>query len=65
MDTCRTGTHTPSGSGLGLSIVHAIVRRYGGTITAGEAPGGGAPFEIVLPDVSPPATEVNPCEPNP
>jgi signal transduction histidine kinase len=60
VDTSRAGTETPSGSGLGLSIVQAIVRRHGGTIAAGEAPGGGARFEIVLPDVSPSATEVNP-----
>jgi signal transduction histidine kinase len=38
-----------SGSGLGLSIVKAIVERHGGTVTASNAPGGGAVFEIVLP----------------
>jgi two-component system OmpR family sensor kinase len=36
-----------SGSGLGLSIVKAIVERHGGTITARNE--GGAVFEIVLP----------------
>jgi signal transduction histidine kinase len=35
------------GSGLGLSIVKAIVERHGGTITARND--GGAVFEIVLP----------------
>ncbi len=35
------------GSGLGLSIVKAIVERHGGTITARNE--GGALFEIVLP----------------
>jgi len=35
------------GSGLGLSIVKAIVERHGGTITARNE--GGAVFEIVLP----------------
>jgi signal transduction histidine kinase len=54
VDTSRAGTETPSGSGLGLSIVQAIVRRHGGTITAGGAPGGGARFEIILPDVRTP-----------
>lgn len=49
VDSSRAGTETPSGSGLGLSIVHAIVRRHGGTVTAGNAPDGGATFEIVLP----------------
>jgi two-component system sensor histidine kinase MtrB len=35
------------GSGLGLSIVKAIVERHGGTIAARND--GGAVFEIVLP----------------
>jgi len=38
-----------SGSGLGLSIVRAIVLRHGGEISAENAPGGGAVFTIVLP----------------
>jgi signal transduction histidine kinase len=50
VDFSRTGTPIPSGSGLGLSIVHAIVRRHGGSISAGSAATGGARFEIVLPD---------------
>jgi len=38
------------GSGLGLSIVKAIVERHGGTITAyNDTKRGGAVFEIVLP----------------
>jgi len=49
VDASRTATGTPSGSGLGLSIVRAIVERHGGTITASNAPGGGAQFEIILP----------------
>jgi signal transduction histidine kinase len=46
-DQARTGT--ASGSGLGLSIVRAIVQRHGGTVTAANAPGGGAMFEFLLP----------------
>ena len=38
------------GSGLGLSIVKAIVERHGGTITARNE--GGAVFEILLPAAS-------------
>ncbi len=52
VDLSRTGTPLPSGSGLGLSIVQAIVRRHGGTIEARNAPGGGARFDIVLPRAS-------------
>lgn len=36
------------GSGLGLSIVRAIVDAHGGTVTAGAAPGGGAMFDVTL-----------------
>ena len=38
-----------SGSGLGLSIVQAIVERHGGTVTAANAADGGAVFEIRIP----------------
>jgi signal transduction histidine kinase len=49
VDVSRTGTALPSGSGLGLSIVRAIVERHGGRISASNAPAGGARFEIWLP----------------
>ena len=48
-DQARTATSTASGSGLGLSIVRAIVERHGGTVSAANAPDGGAIFEILLP----------------
>lgn len=38
------------GSGLGLAICRRIVTHHGGTLTVGEAPGGGAEFVIRLPD---------------
>ncbi|CAN5654373.1 hypothetical protein BH24ACI5_BH24ACI5_28990 [soil metagenome] len=48
-DASRAGNTIPSGSGLGLSIVQAIVARHGGEVTAANAEGGGAEFTIVLP----------------
>ena len=44
-DTSRT----QRGLGLGLSLVQAIVAAHGGTVTADEAPGGGACFTVRLP----------------
>ncbi|MEU6036319.1 HAMP domain-containing sensor histidine kinase [Actinomadura sp. NPDC047616] len=37
------------GAGLGLAIARDLVRTHGGTLTVGEAPGGGALFEVQLP----------------
>jgi two-component system sensor histidine kinase MtrB len=48
-DASRAGTTVPSGSGLGLSIVQAIVDKHGGEVRASNAPEGGAIFEVVLP----------------
>jgi two-component system sensor histidine kinase KdpD len=42
--SARTG-----GLGLGLSIVYGFVTAQGGTVEAGENPGGGATFTIFLP----------------
>jgi signal transduction histidine kinase len=49
VDASRAGTAVPSGSGLGLSIVQAIVARHQGTVSASNAPDGGAMFDIRLP----------------
>jgi two-component system OmpR family sensor kinase len=49
VDQSRAGTRIPSGSGLGLSIVQAIVNRHGGEVYAANAPGGGAMFELWIP----------------
>jgi signal transduction histidine kinase len=37
------------GSGLGLAIVRAVADAHGGTVQVGDAPGGGARFEVRLP----------------
>lgn len=49
VDAARAGTALRSGSGLGLSIVRAVVERHGGTVRASNVPGEGAAFELVLP----------------
>ncbi|MGQ3054468.1 MAG: DUF4118 domain-containing protein [Roseateles sp.] len=49
----RRESATP-GVGLGLALCHAIVEAHDGTITAGNAPEGGARFVIRLPQGQPP-----------
>jgi two-component system sensor histidine kinase BaeS len=52
VDASRAGTRVPSGSGLGLSIVRAIVSRHGGDVRASNAPEGGAVFTLLLPSIA-------------
>lgn len=53
-DASRAGTLVPSGSGLGLSIVRAIVLRHGGEVEASNLPDGGARLTLVLPSIASP-----------
>ena len=41
------------GAGLGLAVVHAVVRGHGGRIDVYSAPGQGATFEVFLPLAAP------------
>ncbi|MFJ3903044.1 ATP-binding protein [Streptomyces sp. NPDC090025] len=53
-DSARTRSE---GSGLGLAIARENVRLHGGTLTAANAPGGGAVFTLDLPLAARPETE--------
>lgn len=46
----------PVGSGIGLALVHGLVTRMGGALTAGPAPEGGAAFTITFPTAASDAT---------
>jgi len=41
-------TKAPTGRGLGLSLVGQVARQYGGTVTVGSSPLGGAEFTVTL-----------------
>ncbi|MBW1989966.1 MAG: PAS domain-containing protein [Deltaproteobacteria bacterium] len=42
-------TTKPTGTGLGLAVVHKIVESHGGKITVQSEPGQGAAFTVILP----------------
>jgi len=49
--------HRPVGAGgVGLALVHGLVTRMGGTITAEPAREGGACFTVALPTAAPSPT---------
>jgi signal transduction histidine kinase len=55
-DVSRSDPRSKAGSGLGLSIVKAIIERHGGRVSAANADGGGAEFRIELPRRSSPSS---------
>ncbi len=50
------------GMGLGLYVVREIVEAHGGTVTAQNAPGGGAHFTVRLPFTPPPRRQPEPTD---
>jgi two-component system NtrC family sensor kinase len=42
-------TTKENGTGLGLAVSYSIIQQHGGTITANNAPEGGAVFTVILP----------------
>ena len=50
-----------SGSGLGLSIVRQVAERHSGTVTADDAPGGGARLVLWLPGAAAPVPTWTPA----
>ena len=47
------GARGRQGSGLGLAIVRQVAEQHGGSVSAGNAPDGGATFTLRLPGVTP------------
>lgn len=43
------GSRADTGSGLGLAIARRLAQLHGGSVTVGDAPGGGARFVLALP----------------
>ena len=52
------------GAGLGLSVIHGIVKNYGGDITVSSRPGTGTTFNIILPIIDDIQEEIKADEPS-
>jgi PAS domain S-box-containing protein len=51
------------GTGMGLAVVHGIVHRHGGIVTARSEPGQGSTFSVYLPAVTAPSVRADAAEP--
>ena len=54
-----------SGTGLGLSVVHGIVKSHGGAIICRSVPKEGTTFEVYLPEIESEKKEAGPSEKEP
>lgn len=50
-----------TGAGLGLAICRQLARALGGDVTVADAPGGGAQFDLELPEIAPGQTRTGPA----
>jgi PAS domain S-box-containing protein len=50
-DPYFTTKEVGKGTGLGLAVVHGIVKSHGGAVTCRSSPGKGATFDIYLPEI--------------
>jgi PAS domain S-box-containing protein len=57
-DPFFTTKRVGEGTGLGLSVVHGIVKKYAGAIIVESAPGAGTTFEVLLPQLEHPGFEI-------
>jgi signal transduction histidine kinase len=52
----RSRSRATGGTGIGLAIVHELVRAHDGRIDVDSAPGRGSRFRVILPGIRPPAS---------
>lgn len=61
-DPFFTTKEVGKGTGMGLSVVHGLVRAHGGFITAESRPGEGSLFAVYLPVIDAPIAQEKPLE---